>query len=147
MKLSTAIRNHMLDSGSFAGALNTGVIKIYDGTPPASPDDAVPSAATRLVTLTVDGNAGAGLTFESSANSGAILKNASENWEGIVDAAGTASWFRFVLQNDDGSSSTTALRIQGTVGQVNADMNLSSTSLSSGATQTIDFFSVSLPAG
>lgn len=147
MKLSTALRNHMLDSGSFAGALNGGVIKIYDGTAPASPDDAVPGTANLLVTLTEGGNAGVGLNFETSASGGAILKDSAESWEGTVDASGTASWFRFVPQNDDGSASTTYKRIQGSVGQVNADMNLSSTSLSSGANQTIDFFSVSLPSG
>ena len=145
MKLSTGLRNFMLDSGSFVGALGGGVIKIYEGNVPDTADAVVPTQATELVEITVDGNANAGLGFEASANDGTILKDTAQNWEGTVANAGTANWFRFVKQNDDGSQSQTAIRLQGTVGQGSADMNLSSLSLSSGAVQTVDFLSVSLP--
>lgn len=146
MQISRGLRNYMLDEGSFRGALNGGVIRIYDGTPPSSPNDAVPSGSTMLAEISVDDD-GTGLNFESDASQGTLLKASSENWEGTVDASGTATWFRFVPSSDGGDQSNTALRMQGTVGQAGADMNLSSTSLSSGAVQTIDYLSVSLPAG
>ena len=146
MQISNGLRNHMLDSGSFRGALDGGVIRIYDGTPPASPNDAVPSGATLLCEVTVD-DSGTGLSFEADASQGSLLKAAGENWEGSVQTSGTATWFRFVPSADGGLESTSALRFQGTVEQVGGDLNLSSTGLTSGAVQTIDYLSVALPAG
>ncbi|MNY26269.1 hypothetical protein D3C86_1601070 [compost metagenome] len=52
-----------------------------------------------------------------------------------------------MLSADDGTASTAAVRIQGTVGLAGADMNLSSVALVSGATQSLNFYSVAMPAG
>lgn len=146
MKISRALRNYMLSDGSFRDAMNGGVIRIYSGDPPGSPNDAVPSGADMLCELTVDGGDD-GLNFREEASEGTLLKNPDENWRGTVETSGTARWFRFVRSNDGGSQSMTALRAQGTVERAGGDMNLSSTSLSSGAIQTIDFFSLGLPEG
>ena len=70
---------------------------------------------------------------------------ASIVWSGVNVATGTATFYRHVGAADDGTLSTTQPRIQGTVGTVGAELNLSSTSLTTGATQTIDYYSIALP--
>lgn len=143
--ISTGLRNHLMTAGSFKGGLDGSVINIYSGSAPGSPDDAVPSAATLLCTVSVNGD-GTGVTFEASATPGLLLKAAAEQWQGANSATDTATWFRLVKVADDGSASTTALRLQGTVALNGADLNLTTTALVSGATQTVDYFSVLMPA-
>jgi len=143
IKISTGLRDDMLDTGSLKTIFNLGSIKIYSGSAPASANDAV--SGTLLCTITNNGG-GTGITFAASASSGAISKNGSETWKGTNAASGTAGYFRLVGASDDGTSSTTQPRIQGTIGTAGEDMNLSSVSLTSGAEQTIDYFSVALPA-
>lgn len=143
--ISTGLRNHLMATGSFKGGLDGSLIKIYSGTPPANPDDAIPGGATLLCTVSAGGG-GTGVTFEASANTGLLLKAAGEQWQGDNITNGTATWFRLVKTSDDGSLSTTALRLQGSVALAGADLNLTNTSLVSGATQTVDYFSVLMPA-
>lgn len=143
MKLSTGLRNALLSGGSLKATLDGGEIRIYSGTVPADADASIGSA-TLLVTIK---NGGSGINFASSAASGVLNKAAAETWSGTNAATGTASFFRHVLSADDGSSSSSAVRIQGTTAVAGADLNLTSVSLTSGATQTIDFYSVAMPAG
>jgi hypothetical protein len=143
MKASTGLRNYMLASGSLKDALDGGEIRIYAGTVPATADAAIGSA-TLLCTITLEGGA-TGITFAAAAAAGVLQKNASEEWSGTNADSGTATFFRHVVDSDDGSESTTALRIQGTVNTVGADLNLSSTSLVAAAEQTIDYYSVAIP--
>lgn len=50
------------------------------------------------------------------------------------------------IQTDGGKAAdATKIRIQGTIGTAGADGNLSSTSLTSGGTQYIDYFSIGIP--
>lgn len=145
MQLSTGMRNHLLDGGSFKSALDGGLITIYSGTPPSSPDDVL-SGNTLLCTVSLNGG-GSGINFEASAVSGVLSKAAAETWQGTNAATGTAAFFRFTESGGDPSlASTTEKRVQGTVAVAGADLNLSSVSLTSGATQDIDFFNVTLPA-
>jgi hypothetical protein len=143
MKLSTGLRNKLLDNDDIKGLFNLSFIKIYSGSEPASADDAV--TGTLLCTVSNNGT-GTGLTFAASASGGAISKNGSETWKGTNAATGTAGYFRLVAAGDDGTSSTTQARIQGSVGLAGEDMNLSSVSLTSAAEQTIDYFTIALPA-
>jgi len=135
--------------GSLKDVLKDGVLRIYSGTQPDSPDDAV--SGTLL--LEISESAGAfvagafdnGLEFGDSA-SGAISKSASETWQDTGIAAGTAGWFRFVGNaSDSGAASTTLPRIDGSVGTSGADLNMSSTTITVGATYTIDTFTLTLP--
>lgn len=144
MQISTGLRNALLGVSSLATALANSEIRIYAGTPPASANASIGSA-TLLCVITVGGT-GTGLTFETPAVDGVLVKNSAEVWEGENVASGVATFFRHVLQADDGSSSTTAVRIQGTVGLVGADLNLSSTNLTAAAMQSIDYYAVALPA-
>lgn len=89
-----------------------------------------------------------GLTLASSA-AGVISKTASEVWTGVAAATGTAGWMRFVGSvADAGGLDTTesVLRVDGSVAVSGAQLNLSSTSMTSGATQTISSFSITMPA-
>lgn len=143
-KLSTGLRNGLLTTSSLKGLLDTGKIKIYAGTVPASANDALGSA-TLLCTISNNGTA-TGLTLASAAADGVLTKTLAEVWSGTNAAGGTATFFRWEMTGDDGSASTTAIRLQGTVGVAGADMNLSSVSLTSGAPQTLDYFTVAMPA-
>jgi len=147
IKLSTGLRDQLLDTGSLRDVLASGFIRIYSGTPPASADDAFNDQgdATQLCLITVNGDGTTGLTLNADAASGAITKNA-DLWSGTVSDTGVATWFRHVGAADTGAASTTEPRIQGSVGAGGADMNFSSTTLTAAATQTIDFYTITLPA-
>jgi hypothetical protein len=145
IKVSTGLRNHMLATGSLRSALDGGEIRIYGGTIPATANDSIGSA-TLLCTITVASGA-TGLSFDVTPDDGSLLKN-TDTWSGLVSASGDATFYRHVLTTDDGSSSTTELRIQGECGTMTQakDMHMSSVTLTSGATQTLDFYSISLPS-
>lgn len=66
-------------------------------------------------------------------------------WSGVNGNSGTAGYFRLKgsVADADGSS-TVLIRIQGTCGTSGADYNMSSTSLTSGATHTVDTFELTL---
>lgn len=149
-QISTGLRNILLGSAAAASAtsaslstaMNLGFLMIYAGAVPASADAAL-GGATLLCKVSNNSTA-TGLTLGPSA-SGTIPKNASEVWSGVNAATGTAAFFRWVAPGDDGTLSTTQARVQGLVGTLGSDMNLSSVSLTSGATQTIDTFNWTLP--
>lgn len=80
------------------------------------------------------------------ASSGQLVKG-SGIWSGAAVATGTAGWFRYEGPiADDDSSSTELIRIDGNIGTSGANLNMSSTSITSGATTTIDTFAITLPA-
>lgn len=156
MRFSKGMQSHLLGSGSLKGALDGGFLYIYSGTVPAHADDAA-SGATLLAKITVSGG-GTGLTFGTPVQSvtaggeqiATLSKTAAETWSGTILATGTASFFRYVEASDEANhaaSTTTAKRIQGTVGSPAslADLNLTSTSLTSGQTQNIDYFQITMP--
>ena len=142
MKLSTGLRNAILASGSLKATLDGGEIRIYSGSPPVDADAAV--TGTLLCTVKHDGE---GINFAASAAGGILSKDATETWSGVNAATGTAGYFRHVLSADAGGVSTTAPRIQGTIAVAGADLNISSTALTSGATQAIAGYSVTVAAG
>lgn len=116
---------------------------IYTGSQPTSADDA--ATGTLLVTIGKDNNA-SGVEWDQSA-SGTIAKPSADNWSGTAVATGTAGWFRFYEEGDTpGNSSTTAARFDGQVAVSGAQLNMSSTSIASGAVQTCSTFTVTMPA-
>ena len=140
-KISTGLRNAMLDTSTLRAALSGGSIKIYSGAVPATADDAV--TGTLLCTIT-NNSTSTGITM-GAATGGVIAKTSSEVWSGVNAATGTASYYRHVGAADTGASSTTEPRVQGLIATSGAQLNLTSTSLTSGATQTLDFYSITLP--
>lgn len=142
IKTSTGLRNAMLATGSAKAALDGGRINIYAGAAPATADDAV-GGATLLCAITLN-STGTGILFDTAAVNGVLAKNPSETWSGSIVATGTATWYRHVAAADDGTLSTTAPRLQGTVALIGADLNIDPNFIS-GQTKVIEHYVVALP--
>lgn len=141
---STGLATHLAVTGSMKAGLDSGFLYIFSGPVPASADDAIDGSSVMLVKISVGGDGTTGLTFSATATGGVLTKTSSETWEGTIAATGTATFYRFCEASDAGTaSSTTAKRVQGTVGTTVASEGvLVSTSLTSGNTQTVSLFQV-----
>lgn len=144
LKVSTGLRNGMLDSGSVKDQMDGGRINIYAGAVPASADDAL-GGATLLSVITVN-STGTGINFDTAAVGDTLSKAPSEVWSGVNVASGIATFYRHVADGDTAALSATEPRIQGEIGVVGKELNLSSVNLSNGATQTIDFYAIVAPS-
>jgi hypothetical protein len=145
-RLSTGLRNKILDGGSgggYKGSLNLGFIAILTGTQPTSPDD--PATGTLLGTVSVNG-AGTGLTFDAAA-AGVLSKAAAETWRFTGLAAGVAGWFRHYAPGDTiTNTSTTAARLDGAIGTSGAELNLTNLNIAIGQVNTCDTYTITQPA-
>ena len=135
--------------GSLKDIFRDGVLRIYSGSQPAGPDYAI--SGTKLLEVSesagvfVHGAFGNGLEF-GAAVAGVIAKAVGETWQGTGIAAGTAGYFRLCANpTDNGSASSSLPRIDGSVGTSGADLNMSTTTITVGATYTIDSFQFTLP--
>lgn len=108
---STAIRNAMLDAVT-TGAGGSALLRIYDGTRPASGG----TATTLLAELTCNA------TFAAGASSGVLTLN-SITQDSSANASGTATWFRIV------KSDGTTFVMDGNVGTSGSDLNLTTTTI------------------
>lgn len=89
-----------------------------------------------------------GLTFGDAA-AGVLVKNPLETWSGVAVASNTAGWFRLVgAVTDAGAADSLEVfhRLDGNVATSGANLNLSSTTITSAATQTLSTFSITEPA-
>lgn len=136
--------------GSLKDVLKDGVIYVYSGSQPSSPDSAV--TGTLLGTISVSSGAWSagsftnGLEFEDDPLSGEIEKSASETWSFTAVANGTAGYMRFVGNpTDAGAASTTLPRIDMSLGISGTDATISNTTIVSGRTYTVDTFILTLP--
>jgi hypothetical protein len=112
---------------------NSGKLRIYDGTQPATADTAL-SGQVLLAELTFNATAfGAASAGVATAN--AITQDAS------ADATGTAAWFRAVK-----SDGTTVL-FDGSVGTSGSNLNLNSVAISSGAAVQVTSFTFTASKG
>lgn len=104
------------------------------------------SEGTVTVTEAAVANALSDAIRFTTPSSGAITK-ASETWSGVAVATNTAGYFRLVNSSDDYSNDTTFLypRLQGNVGTSGQEMTLSNTAITTGATQTIDTATITMP--
>ena len=141
-KFSTGFRNAVMGTASAATTLTGGKIKIYSGAPPVTADAA--ATGTLLITISDNGGSG-GLSFEPTITDATLTKLATQVWKGTIAATGTAGYFRWVMGSDDGSPSTTQVRIQGTVAQAGGDMNLSSLTVTASEEQVLDYFTLTFP--
>jgi hypothetical protein len=99
-------------------------------------------------------NIGTGTAGVNSANglnwdvpsSGVISKIATDTWSGTAALGGTAGWFRIRGAGDTGAgASTTAIRIDGTIGTSGADMNLGSLTITGGAPFILSSATLTVP--
>ena len=123
---STAVRNAMLDAITSAiGA--SGLLRIYDGSRPASGG----SATTKLAELALSATAAPGA-------SGGVLTFSSITQDASADATGTATWFRIVTSGG-------AFVLDWSVGTSGSDLNLTTTSIV--ATQPVSVTSFVITEG
>jgi len=143
MLISTGLRNAILTAlaTEFEGA--TAEIELYSGTVPSTADADI-SGNTLLGTISTDGD-GTAITFEDPSD-GILIKATAETWTVTPIATGTASFYRLVLSTDAGGLSTTASRIQGTVGTANTDMLVDSTTFTTGVSRNVTSFSIGMPS-
>jgi hypothetical protein len=126
LQYSTTHRNNaMADLTTQIGT--TGFLLIYSGTVPASA--ATAATGTLLASLPCSN------PF-APAPSGGVL-TASAITSATAAATGTAGYFRICT-----SSAGTTCVLQGTVGTSGADLNLNSTSISSGQTVSVTSFAI-----
>lgn len=126
VQLSVAVRNARLDAiETTIGA--TAVLKIRSGSVPA--DCATADAGTVLATLTLPSD------WMAAASSGSKAK--SGTWQDTsADATGTAAHFRIY------DSGGTVCGLQGTVGVGSGDLQVDSTSFTSGQSFSITGFTI-----
>lgn len=109
---------------AYTPKLNNGYLRIYSGSQPSTPDDAVGGGNTLLAELRF------GTSAFGAASSGVAAANTITQ-NGTNLASGTAGWFRCLKSN--GSSSIA----DGSVGETSADLILDSVSLVLGGTCTV----------
>lgn len=126
--ISTAARNAAMDA--VTAFLNSGTIKIYDGSQPAGPGTAV-STQTLLVTLTF------GATAFGASSAGVATANAIT--AGTAVASSTATWARL------STSGGTAV-IDCTVGASGTDIVLTPATITSGQSVSITSLTLTHPA-
>lgn len=143
IKYSTGLREAIAVGSSLRAALNSGLIKIYSGTVPASADAAI-GGATLLCTVSAGGG-GTPVTFNPTAPGGVLSKTTAENWTGNNVAGGTPTFFRYVLAADDGSASSSAVRFQGSAGVLGSDMFISTIPMVDAAPQSFQLFQIAVP--
>lgn len=125
------------------------VIRVYSGTEPANAD-ADEGAGELLLEISkasgvvVPGTPANGNNFDEIA--AGVLTKDSEVWSDVGLATGTASWWRLYDNGIITGASTTAIRCQGTVGTSGVTFILSSTSITAGATTTLDTCTFTMPA-
>ena len=90
-----------------------------------------------------------GLKMDYNATAGLITKDVTQTWSGTAVSGGTAGWFRFkgsVVDAGAADSSAVFLRMDGSVATSGAQMNMSSTTITNGALQTLSTFNFTVPA-
>lgn len=152
LKCSTKLKNAMFEA--IRTQLATGAIFVYSGSQPATADAAPTGTLLGIATVgagswTAVSNLTNGLDFAAAA-SGVMTKSVSETWQFVGIADGTAGWFRHVggaaADSLAADSSATYPRIDGRISTSGAEMTLSNLSIVTGATTTIDSYTVQWPA-
>lgn len=117
----------------------------------------VPSGTGTTLTVGTPVNLGSGVTGVTAVNglrfgdsaTGALVKHPDQTWSGVAAATGTAGWFRFSAAVADAHGADAAelyLRMDGSIGTSGADLNLSSTTITAAATETILTWTLTEPA-
>ena len=116
------------EADALAALLNSGLIRIYDGTQPATGDTAI-TTQNLLVTLTLNA------TAFPAAVAGVLTANAITS--GTAGASGTATWARVL------TSAATAV-FDGSVATTDANIVLNSVAISSGASVACTSLTITL---
>jgi hypothetical protein len=141
LKMSTGLRNQALagTGGSIRQIFSGGIIRLYTGDSPASPDSAV--TGSLICTFSA-------ATFGTGTTAG-TMSIAGSSVTGTCGIAGTAGYFRLSEAGDGGTASTTVARLEGAVGKPDAtgvDLTLVDTVLLAGQPLTITQATLGFPA-
>lgn len=131
LKLSITAVNAEADAVS--DLLDNGYLRIYDGTQPANANTAI---TTQVLLAELRFNATA-----APAASGGVLTMNSITQDSSADNTGTATWFRAL--KSDGST----VVFDGSVSTSGANLNLGSTSITSGASVAVTSMAFTVSAG
>lgn len=131
LKISSTAVNAQADAMS--DLLDNGYLRIYDGTQPANANTAI---TTQVLLAELRFNA----TAAPAASSGVLTMN-SITQDSSADNTGTATWFRAL--KSDGST----VVFDGSVGTSGCDLNLGSTSITSGASVAVTSMTFTVSAG
>lgn len=135
--------------GSFSDLFQNCVMDIYSGPQPAGADSG--ETGTKLLTITLNsgafvaGSASNGLNFGEVSN-GILSKEAGEVWSGEGLANGIAGWFRIYDNDYITGANTSVVRLDGSIATSGSQLNMSSTSVVDGGTNTINSVSLTMPA-
>lgn len=147
-RFSTGLRNSLAVNYGLGIMMNSGIIRVYGGTIPSSPDN--PPGTTELGRITTEG-----LTFVGGSNpnpAGLLLASVSPGgltmvgeWRLIGVATGTATWWRWCWAGVDDLTLNTALpRVDGIVG---TELRLASNSINPSTNVEIEQFLFTISAG
>lgn len=131
LKISTTAVNAQADA--LSDLLDNGYLRIYDGTQPANANTAITSQVL-LAELRFNATA-------APAASGGVLTMNSITQDSSANNTGTATWFRALKSN--GST----VVFDGSVGAASCDLNLGSTSITSGASVAVTSMTYTVSAG
>lgn len=151
-RMSTGLKNALLNSGGLREIFENGQIKIFTGPQPASADDAETGQLLCIITLNgepmTSGVALNGINLGISSG-GQVGKSSLEVWSGKSIIDGVAGWFRW-YPNDIASnvglasSGSEKIRIDGSCGTANSQLVLTTTNLKANVPTTIDNVSIKL---
>jgi hypothetical protein len=148
-KVNNNPKNHLFTASNVGGTSATVTIQAKPGLGSLANWTLASTATT--ITKT-DTNLTGGVTAVNGLNWGVsaagVIAKDSGVWSGVAAASGTAGWFRFeAAVNDAGSldSTESVIRADGAVSTSGAELNLGTTVIVSGATQTISSFAVTFP--
>ena len=148
-RVSTKLLNEMFNA--VQAQLANGTIEIYSGSQPASANDAATGTLLGRVTVNAgawtEGSPTNGLNFSAAA--ARQMSKTSAIWQFIGLADGTAGWFRYRGNAvDTGAADPTFSlpRIDGRIATTGAELNMSNLNIVTGATTTIDSFTLRWPA-
>jgi len=135
--------------GSWVDLFRNCVLDIYSGTQPSDADSV--ETGTKLVSVTLASGAFVGGAAANGINmgevaAGVLAKEAGEVWSGVGLADGTAGWFRMYDNAYTTGASTSEVRMDGAVATSGSQLNMSSTTIVTAATSTIDTLALTQPA-
>lgn len=120
-----------VEADALSDELDSGYLRIYDGSQPANADTAI-STQTLLAELRFNA------TAAPAASNGVLTFNAITA-DSSANATGTATWFR-ALKSDG-----TTVIMDGTVGTSGCNLNLTSASITTGTQVSVTSFTHTIP--
>jgi hypothetical protein len=134
---------------SFKDMFRNNIIRIYSGAAPATAD--ATESGVLLLKLTkssgafVAGSSANGNNFGTAA--AGVLPKDGNVCSGVGLADGVAGYYRMYDNGEITGASTVAKRVQGVCALSGGEFTLSSTTITTGATVTLDIHNITLPSG